>query len=142
MLTRQDLSAEHTELDQLAVQLLAAVASADGPAPGLSSIRWKLTRVLIAHLAKEDRLLYPRLQSCGDPRTEMLAKRFADEMGGLAEAYLAYANGWTIDSIAADWPGFARDTRKIAGALQQRIMREERDLYPMLDAQAQSRNAA
>lgn len=141
MMTREHLSSEHAELDALAVQLLGAVSSADGPAPGLSAIRWRLSRILIAHLALEDRLLYPQLQTCGDPRTELIAKRFADEMGGLAAAYLDYANGWTAPRIEQDWAGFVADTRRIMRALRQRILREERDLYPLLETQ-QRRNVA
>lgn len=136
MMTREILSAEHAELDRLATELLAIVSAGAGRAADLSAVRWRLNRVLLMHLAKEDRLLYPRLQACGDVRTEAMATRFAREMGGLAEAYLAYANGWTHNRILGDWDGFAADTRKIVRALRQRIEREERDLYPLLTADA------
>lgn len=133
MMTRDILTAEHTELERLAGQLLAAVAGPADAAVALSSIRWRLNRLLMIHLAKEDQLLYPLLTKSGRPRTSGMALRFSQEMGGLASTYLSYANGWTAQRIADDWAGFGAETRKIVRALQHRILREERDLYPLIE---------
>lgn len=142
MMTREMLSAEHDELASLAEQLLAAIADPDISASELASIRWRLHRVLMLHLAKEDQLLYPRLKTCGNPRTEALATRFADEMGGLAAAYLAYSSKWTGDRIVEAWNEFGHDTRKIIRALRHRIVREERDLYPLFSDDQRKRSIA
>ena len=131
MLNREQLSKEHAELDGLALRLLEAVEAERQPA-GLSALRWRLNHVLMVHLAKEDKLLYPSLLAM--PATKALAQRFADEMGGLAEAYLAYNAAWPIERIEADWVGFGVATRGVMKALRQRILREERDLYPRIAA--------
>ena len=136
MVNREILSKEHAELDGLAVQLLALVAKQPAETTALSTLRWRLNHVLMVHLAKEDNLLYPQLKSSTIPATRMLATRFADEMGGLAATYLAYSTRWTVVAVEADWAGFAADTRTVMRALRQRILREERELYPMLDRQA------
>ncbi len=133
MIARAELSAEHAELDQLAEQLITQVTQSGGPDTRMASMRWRLNHVLMVHLAKEDRHVYPRLQSCGEARVEAMATRFADEMGGLAQAYLAYASDWTAQKIAEDWPGYATATLGVMRALRTRIRREERDLYPMID---------
>ncbi|GGA38595.1 hemerythrin domain-containing protein [Sphingomonas psychrolutea] len=126
---RVSLSKEHAELDALAVRLLAEV---DAKAPGetLSALRWRLNHVLMVHLAKEDKVLYPRLLA--KPETRALAQRFASEMGDLAKVYLGYASKWTIERIQADWQGFGEETREVMAALRRRILREERDLYPRI----------
>ena len=134
MVDREILSKEHAELDALAVRLLAMVDGV-GPDTGLSALRWRLNHVLMVHLAKEDKLLYPKLLAF--PETRALARRFAEEMGGLAEAYLAYYAAWPIERVEADWAGFGAATRGVMKALRQRILREERDLYPRI-AQATS----
>ncbi len=132
MIERTELSAEHAELDVLAERLIRQVTQPGGPDSELASIRWRLNHVLMVHLAKEDRHLYPQLQRCGEPRVQALATRFANEMGNLAEQYLAYTNEWTAQKIAADQRGFSTATLSVMRALRQRILREERDLYPMI----------
>lgn len=129
VLSRVRLSQEHAELDALAVKLLAEV-DADVPSTALSALRWRLTHVLMVHLAKEDKVLYPRLLA--RPETQALAKRFVEELGDLAETYQAYTATWPIERVESDWPRFGEATRKVMAALQRRILREERDLYPRI----------
>ena len=131
MIDRAILSKEHAELDMLAVQLLDEVAAA-APSAKVSALRWRLNHVLMVHLAKEDRLVYPELLA--SPATRALAQRFAEEMGGLAEAYLAYNAAWPIERVEAEWAAFGTATRGVMRALRQRILREERDLYPRIAA--------
>ena len=129
MVDRETLSKEHAELDALAVRLLAEV-EAEAPSPELSALRWRLNHVLMVHLAKEDKLLYPQLLR--SPASRALAQRFSQEMGGLADAYLAYGAAWPIERVEAEWDAFGVATRSVMKALRQRILREERDLYPRI----------
>ena len=41
--------------------------------------------------------------------------------------------GWSAAAIEADWPGYCADSRVIIDALTNRILRENRDLYPLLE---------
>lgn len=134
MITPSALSAEHAALDALAAKLMTMISEETGPTPALSALRWQMNRVLMVHLAKEDQHLYPVLRARTGTRAAQIAARFADEMGGLAAAYRDYTNRWTTDRMASDWRGYGDDTRKIVRALRHRIMREERDLYPLIDA--------
>lgn len=79
-------------------------------------------------------MLYPRLMESGDPLVASTAKAFSDEMGGLAAVFTSYNDQWNASSIAADWPGYCSASRGIVDALTCRITRENRDLYPLLDA--------
>jgi hypothetical protein len=62
-----------------------------------------------------------------------MARAFSQEMGGLAQAYLAYAELWGADAIQQDWAGYRAATRGIIEALTSRITRENRQLYPLLE---------
>jgi len=106
------------------------------PQPDATALRKQLS-VLAGkvnfHLAMEDKALYPRLlQRKGTP-AETLAARFMSEMGGLANVFADYNAKWQVSAIRADVPAFSSDTRKVLGALAQRIARETRDLYPVAD---------
>ena len=133
MVDRELLSKEHDEISALAVRLIEEV-EASVPGKDLSALRWRLNHVLMVHLAKEDKLLYPKLLA--SPATKGLAQRFADEMGGLAESYLAYNAAWPIQRVEAEWADFGEATRGIMNALRKRILREERDLYPRIEQSA------
>ena len=100
MLSRTCLSEEHVELGRLAGELLAA-AEATPPEPErLSRLRWAMNRLLTCHLAREDRLLYPRLRGGADPVLAALATQFAAEMGNLDNLWKAFLPGWSTERIA------------------------------------------
>lgn len=143
MLTRETLSGEHRRIDAMASELLAIAARSTPPVEGLSSLRWRLNHQLMLHLVKEDKLLYPALRRSPDAEIAAIATRFSEEMGGLAEAFIAYMQAWNGGTIAADWAGFCAHTQTVMLALRERIRREERDLYPKLrdDRAAQNRAA-
>ena len=54
-------------------------------------------------------------------------------MGGLAAAFLAYADKWSASAIESDWDGYCSESHAIIEALTQRIIRENRDLYPLAE---------
>ena len=89
---------------------------------------------LTVHLAAEDRMVYPQLQSSLDSSIAAMAKRFAAEMGGLGAAFKAfnhtYNTGVAIDS---DRVGFTKAFNGIVAAIVARVKAEEHDLYAAVD---------
>lgn len=142
MLDRTRLSAEHHELAALADELVARVSSPEPMPEAIAQLRWQLTRKLLAHLATEDTLLYPRLIAGRDPRAAALATRFAHEMGDLAQKYRDYVANWSSDRIVAEWAGFGTETRRVMQALTQRIGREETMLYALIPPAGRQRTVA
>ena len=129
------LRAEHATLVEIATRLSAIIAEPQLPAAAeLFAVRGQLNSVLIAHLKAEDWVLYPRLFASADAAVEQTARAFSDEMGDLADAYMAHTQKWTAPSIAADWSGYCKETAAILDALSNRIVRENRELYPLLEA--------
>jgi hypothetical protein len=54
-------------------------------------------------------------------------------MGGLAAAFMTYAEKWGSLEIERDWSGYCRETAAIAEVLTQRITRENHELYPLVE---------
>lgn len=121
------LRAQHNELAELAHQLLAVIAR-EQPQK-VAALRWRLARLLIAHLSVEDRYLYPAMIAQAGPAMPV-AKRFRGEMGGLATEFTAYLRRWTDQDIARQWAIFREDTQRLLNALIDRIRRENEELYP------------
>lgn len=86
------------------------------------------------HLGAEDQFLYPALAKSNNPETAALGKKFQEEMGGIAKAYMDFAGKWNLDSkVAADPEGFRTHANAIFKALNQRIQRENLELYPLAE---------
>ncbi len=128
------LRSEHADLVTI-VKELAALVEGNSPPPAvkLFDVRRRLSSVLIAHLKAEDWVLYPPLLSSADPEVADTARRFVDEMGGLAQAFTVYVERWDALSIESDWPRYQSETRGIIEALTNRIIRENQELYPLLE---------
>lgn len=128
------LRGDHAELVTLARRLGSIIEEPLPPSQlELFDLRRQLTSTLIAHLKSEDWVLYPRLLASPDERIAATARAFNDEMGGLAAAYVSYTEQWSATAIEADWPGYCAASRAIIDALTNRIVRENRELLPLLD---------
>ena len=129
------LRQEHAALIELVRRLGGFVVQPKPPAQTeLFQLRRELSSTLIAHLKAEDWVLYPRMLNSADKNVAQTARKFSEEMGGLANAYSDYAEKWGAHAIDEDWPGYCADTRRIVEALTRRIGRENRELYPLLEA--------
>jgi hypothetical protein len=62
-----------------------------------------------------------------------MAHSFAQEMGGIAQAFGAYSDKWTSSAIKANTAAFNGETAKVMSVLLQRIQRENTGLYAMVD---------
>jgi iron-sulfur cluster repair protein YtfE (RIC family) len=107
-------------------------ASGGRKAEEVSALRWKINRILLAHLAKEDRLVYPALISSGDRRTASTAHLICAEVGDLAHKWRHYLSYWTVARIREDGEAFRAQTIAVEQALLARIEREETELFPLL----------
>lgn len=126
---------EHERLIDLLGRLEAALALPEPPpATELFDLRRELTGTLVSHLKTEDWLLYPSLIRGKDKQVAAAARALLDEMGGLARAFSEFSEAWGATEIARDWAGYRRAGTAIIGALAKRIARENRELYPLLEA--------
>ena len=128
------LREDHAKLARMFRQLGDVIAKPEAPPQlELFELRRDLVSTLIAHLKLEDWALYPRLIDSGDEEVSAAGEGFKDEMGGLAPAFLAYCDKWGAMAIEADWAGYCADTSAILEALTNRLLRENRELLPLLE---------
>lgn len=128
------LRSEHAELVKI-VREWEILIERDMPPPSvdLFGVRSRLSSLLVAHLKAEDWVLYPPLLESPDPDVARVARNFVDEMGGLAAAYNIFMERWDALSIQADWTHYQKEARAISQALGNRIVRENRELYPLVE---------
>ena len=87
----------------------------------------KAKHIIISHLEKEERDLYPRLK-----QNERLASHFRDEMSELSKVVIKFFSDW---EAGMDGMELAKQTGGIVGALRARILREETQLYPAYESE-------
>jgi hemerythrin HHE cation binding domain-containing protein len=128
------LRGEHALLVKIVARLEHLIGQPKPPPQlHLFALRYELSSTLIGHLKDQDWVVYPRLLASCDGHVAETARLIIEEMGGLAEAYVEHCEKWSAGAIAADWEGYCSDSRSFLKALTNRIARETRELYPLLE---------
>ena len=110
--------------------LLDELSKCEGSEQKLVGLLERLNRILLAHLRLEDDWLYPKLLQNDNAKVAETAKRFSEEMGGLKAAFVSVFKTWTAPgAIAADHDGFCVAWNAFHAQLEQRMQREDDDLY-------------
>lgn len=87
------------------------------------------------HLAVEDRALYPAVARSADADLARKGREFQEEMDAIAAAYERFAKRWNnARSLELDERGFRDDANTVLRRVHERMQRENRDLYPRIEA--------
>jgi hypothetical protein len=94
----------------------------------------QMSSVIKLHLAAEDRGLYPALRASGNRDAASLGDRYQQEMSGIVPRYMEFARKWiTAAQVRGDPEGFRADANRVLKALHDRVNREDRDFYPVVE---------
>lgn len=92
----------------------------------------ELGTLLEEHLMIEDDFLYPALKKRSQENIRNIAHQFSIELGGIKDAFSTYSNKWTsIEKILQSQIVFISESKALLGALQQRIAKEEKELFTL-----------
>ncbi|SRR5450830_767329 len=95
----------------------------------------KMSSIVKLHLSIEDRFLYPALQAANNRQLAQLGQQYQHEMTHIAEAYGAFARRWNdAGHVAADPEGFRSSANQVLKILFERMKREDRDFYPVIES--------
>ena len=103
-----------------------------------NDVRMLLSRFFVklkVHLAMEDGSLYPVMLDVEDDKVREMARKFVNEMGGLADAFQTYSLMWASAVAIQDNPKvFMAHTNKVMNALSRRIDKENHELFRAYNA--------
>jgi len=86
------------------------------------------------HLSMEDHSLYPRLLIHKDAKVKNITKTYIKEMGGINSVFTRYLSKWKSPSIIQnDIYSFVNETKNLFDILENRINKENNELYPIID---------
>ncbi len=133
------LRAEHADILAITAEIthLLNPPAIKKKAPLIQELITELTRRTLAHLLLEDRCLYQEMLLSPHDETRTLAQQNIVCMGNIAENLRDYVRAWQSPGRMISLPEkFCEDTRHIIDALELRINREERALYPKAEERA------
>lgn len=126
---------QHEEILKLAQDILNydSVPKVTADAFEISLIIGRLAGKLSVHLCGEDQYIYPYLAQKEDKTIQETSRRFAAEMGGLAQVFSDFkAEFMSAPKIKNAPAEFIDTSKKVMGAIMERIDKEERQLYTLL----------
>jgi iron-sulfur cluster repair protein YtfE (RIC family) len=94
-----------------------------------------LSAVVTAHLAVEDRILYPSLRHSGNEIVAGLAQRYQDDMQGIASAFINFSRHWSDAArLSREAEQFRDEANVVLRDVHARLLRENREFYPAVEA--------
>jgi DUF438 domain-containing protein len=88
---------------------------------------------LKVHLGNEDRYMYPYILEKGSAELKSVAQAYVVEMGTISNVFSDYKNRFdTRSKIISDTKEFVKETAKILKVLEDRIKKEDSNLYQKL----------
>lgn len=127
---------QHVEiLDGIAALRKFAHAGIKENAHEISRAITALSTVVKLHLAIEDRILYPALQSGNDPHLSEMGRAYQEDMKGIATGYIAFSRRWSSAAIVADKAEqFRTEANVVLKTLHSRMQKENSEFYPAIEA--------
>ena|SRR5690606_19510330 len=94
-----------------------------------------LAQVVTQHLAIEDRILYPSLAGSGNDRLARMSVAYQSDMKGIASAFINFARRWGNAGVLRRRPeDFRAEANTVLKNVHARMMRENREFYPAIEA--------
>jgi len=127
---------QHGELQGLAQKLLRLAVTPGTEARELRRLLAQFAGKLRVHAAMETEALYPVLLGSPDPVTRSKAERLHAELGSLYGTFDEFEARWDdAAAIDAHRIRFRIDLVRMMAILARRMVRENRELYPLADAE-------
>ncbi len=116
------------QLKALSAQGIAAQAVA------IARVVIAMSSVIKLHLSVEDRFLYPAMQQA-DATLATKARQYQEEMTSISTEYVQFSRQWNDAQRIAERPEhFRSEANRVLKMLFERIVRENREFYPMVEA--------
>ncbi len=127
---------QHAEIKRVMGQVAALldVNALRNNADDVRSLISRLVGKLSVHLALEDNVLYPYLESSSNPKLTELGKSFRTQVGGLRKALNSYKDAWpTAVSIQENPDQFVKDTEAFIDVIKKRVQLEDDELFTAIN---------
>lgn len=135
MLYLETLKRQHEEIAEIISEIKSDIDQKDiaKEALEISSKISNLAGKLKVHLNTEDQYMYPQLLKSSNSEVQTTAQAYIDEMGTISTEFMAYKDRFnTRTKITNEIDLFVSESKRIFSLLQQRIAKEDSNLYQQI----------
>lgn len=135
MFDKQNIARQHQDILKITKDILAyrTPEEATEHAFSIAMLISQLAGRIQIHLSTEDQHVYPSFLNNPDAKVQQLSIRFSTEMGDLAQKFNDFKSRYTSSSyIKQNAATFLYDAKAIMESINERIEREDRELYPLM----------
>ncbi len=135
MLYLETLKRQHEEIAEIISDIKSDIDQKDiaKEALEISSKISNLAGKLKVHLNTEDQYMYPQLLKSSNSEVQTTAQAYIDEMGTISTEFMAYKDRFnTRTKITNEIDLFVSESKRIFSLLQQRIAKEDSNLYQQI----------
>ncbi len=135
MLYLETLKRQHEEIAEIISDIKSDIDQKDiaKEALEISSKISNLAGKLKVHLNTEDQYMYPQLLKSSNSEVQTTAQAYIDEMGTISTEFMAYKDRFnTRTKITNEINLFVSESKRIFSLLQQRIAKEDSNLYQQI----------
>lgn len=125
----------HDILASIAALRKASHAGVKENAAEIARLIIEMSSTIKLHLAVEDQVLYPALRNGNNAALARMGRKYQDEMGTIASAYMGFAERWNqASSVSGDPEGFRADANTVLKTVHDRMQKENTVFYPAIEA--------
>lgn len=135
MLYLETLKRQHEEIAEIISDIKSDIDQKDiaKEALEISSKISNLAGKLKVHLNTEDQYMYPQLLKSSNSEVQTTAQAYIDEMGTISTVFMEYKDRFnTRTKITNEIDLFVSESKRIFSLLQQRIAKEDSNLYQQI----------
>ena len=132
-----NLERQHSDIKDLVSKIKQEVISSnialslDTLVKNINTLSGKLNM----HMSSEDKFLYPTLIESKDQQLKQIAKQYSEEMGNIHIEFNDYKNNFnTKTKVLNNIDGFLKESKEIIKLVENRISKEDINLYPKIKA--------
>ena len=93
-----------------------------------------MSAIIKTHLSAEDQFLYPQIEQDGNSKLRQVSTQFQREMADIVGEYDAFSRRWNIASkLMGNDEAFRRDANTVLRKVFERMQRENKDFYPLVE---------
>ncbi len=130
------LKRQHEEIHDVISEIRESIKAEGNLENRASDIAQKINLLagkLKIHLGTEDRYMYPYILEKGNHELKKVAEEYVEEMGDISEKFSEYKTRFNTKSkIISDLEGFLSESAKILRMIEERIKKEDTNLYRVL----------
>lgn len=129
------MKSQHVDiLEKISFLRKLSLAGVSANAQEIATAIVSMSAIIKTHLSAEDQFLYPHIEQDGNNALRQVSTQFKREMADIVSEYEVFSRRWNIASkLMGNDDAFRRDANIVLRKVYERMQRENKDFYPLVE---------